>query len=114
MNEPLHLDKPGKYTLTVTYYGKTIEKQFYVYLPSPAVTAPVVDDVDCKLYNDPAAEPNVCLFARVPDMALKVAGDDNSYYGDKGSFCTPDICADTVFIVPERLIRIEKRCRDRL
>lgn len=107
LNEPLHLDKPGKYTLTATYYGETIGKQFYVYLPSPAVTAPVVDDVDCKLYSDPAAEPSACLFNRVPDMALKVAGD-KSYIGDKGSFCALDVCVDTVFIVPERLIRVEK------
>jgi hypothetical protein len=110
LNAPLHLDRPGTYTMIATYYGKTIEKQFYVYLPSPAVTAPVVDmgdDVDCKIYSDPATEPNVCLFARVPDMALNVAGV-KSYFGDKGSFCAPDVCVDTVLIVPEKLIEIER------
>ncbi|MEP0823939.1 MAG: hypothetical protein HRF40_00485 [Nitrososphaera sp.] len=107
LDEPSHLDKPGKYTMTATYYGKTVEKQFYVSLPSPAVTAPIVDDIDCKLYSDPATEPSVCLFSRVPDMTLSVAGDKN-YFGDKGSFCATDVCVDTVFIVPEKLIRIEK------
>lgn len=61
---------------------------------------------DCERYTDPATEPQECLNARVPDMTLNIA--DKKYPGDKGSFCAPDVCVDTIFIVPEELIRIEK------
>jgi hypothetical protein len=40
-------------------------------------------------------------------MTLNIAGQD-SYLGDKGSFCSQGICVDTVLIVPEKLIRVER------
>jgi hypothetical protein len=62
--------------------------------------------IDCERYTDPATEPQECLNARVPDMTLNIAGQ--KYLGDKGSFCAPDVCVDTIFIVPEELIRVAK------
>jgi hypothetical protein len=110
LDKPLYLDQPSEYTITATYYGETIEKRFSVYSDNASDNRPDLDmdeNIDCKKYSDPASEPNVCLFARVPDMALNIAGHD-IYHGDKGSFCSQDICVDTVVIVPEKLILIER------
>lgn len=62
--------------------------------------------IDCEKFTDLASEPQRCLDARVPDMTMTIAS--RKYYGDKGSFCSPSVCVDKIFIVPEKLIRIEK------
>lgn len=110
LDEPLYLNQSGTYTMIATYYGETIEKRFNINSPDTAATSPYLDadgNIDCEKYSEPAAEPGLCLFGRVPVMALNIAGN-NIYYGDNGSFCAPAVCVDTVLIVPEKLIRIEK------
>ena len=60
----------------------------------------------CPENVDLASRSQECLFAGVPNMMLLVG--DTGYGGDKGSFCTEQGCVDTVFIVPDSLIQIQK------
>jgi plastocyanin len=95
--------KAGEYG----YHGKPWQRgTVVVVMPNGEDEAGDSNTIDCKKYASPALEPQECLNARVPDLTLSVAGQ--KYTGDKGSFCAPDICADTMFIIPEALVRIEK------